>query len=139
MALLIQRVSGSYRKQYYFPDLAGVGVSYNTFVWNKDLNPQAGMVRLVLGLGTRAVNRVGYDYPRIVALDSPLKQPHSGFEDARKFSQQDVDLLNIGKNEFQTVSLLFIECEKTGYSSESVRAAGQGQGNDVGEAGEKRT
>ncbi|MFC1544643.1 PEP/pyruvate-binding domain-containing protein [Gemmatimonadota bacterium] len=112
MALLIQRVSGSYHKQYYFPDLAGVGVSYNTFVWNKDLDPKAGMLRLVFGLGTRAVNRVGYDYPRIVALDSPLKQPHSGFEDTRKFSQQDVDLLNIGKNSFQTVSLLFLECER---------------------------
>ncbi len=25
MALLVQRVSGSYRKEYFFPDLAGVG------------------------------------------------------------------------------------------------------------------
>ena len=29
------------------------------------------MVRLVLGLGTRAVNRVENDYPRIVPLDAP--------------------------------------------------------------------
>ncbi|PLX89694.1 MAG: phosphoenolpyruvate synthase [Desulfuromonas sp.] len=106
MALLIQRVSGAYRQQYYFPELAGVGVSYNTFVWDKKMDPQAGMLRLVLGLGTRAVDRTEGDYPRIVALDAPLKRPHKGFEDTRKFSQRDVDLLNINENRMETVSLL---------------------------------
>ncbi len=105
MALLIQRVSGAYRKQYYFPELAGVGVSYNTFVWDKDMNPEAGMLRLVLGLGTRAVDRVMSDYPRIVALDAPLKKPHKGLEDTRKFSQRDVDVLNVNDNCLQTVPL----------------------------------
>ncbi|OGT32782.1 MAG: phosphoenolpyruvate synthase [Gammaproteobacteria bacterium RBG_16_51_14] len=112
MALLIQRVSGSYHKHFYFPDLAGVGVSYNSFVWNKDLAPEAGMLRLVLGLGTRAVNRVDTDYPRIVALDAPLKQPLTGFDDERKFTQHNVDLLNISKDSFETVSLLSLENEK---------------------------
>jgi hypothetical protein len=112
MALLIQRVSGSYHKHFYFPDLAGVGVSYNTFVWNQDIAPEAGMLRLVLGLGTRAVNRVETDYPRIVALDAPLKQPHTGFDDVRKFTQQNVDLLDLDKDCFETVSLLSLENEK---------------------------
>jgi hypothetical protein len=106
MGLLIQRVSGSYRNHYYFPELAGVGVSYNTFVWSRELNPEAGMLRLVLGLGTRAVDRVEGDYPCIVALDSPLKRPHKGVEDTRRFSQRDVDLLNIETNQPETVSLL---------------------------------
>ena len=105
MALLIQRVSGSYHQHFYYPELAGVGVSYNTFVWDKGMDPQAGMLRLVLGLGTRAVDRVEGDYPRIVALDSPLKRPHAGFEDTRKFSQRDVDLLNVIDNSLQTVNL----------------------------------
>ena len=106
MALLVQRVSGSYHEHYYFPELAGVGVSYNTFVWDKEMDPKAGMLRLVVGLGTRAVDRAEEDYPRIVALDMPLKRPHKGFEDARKFSQRDVDLLNINSNSLETVSLL---------------------------------
>jgi hypothetical protein len=106
MGLLIQRVSGSYRNHYYFPDLAGVGVSYNTFVWSKEMDPQAGMLRLVLGLGTRAVDRVEGDYPRIVALDAPLKRPLKGFDDARRFAQRDVDLINIASNHPETVSLL---------------------------------
>jgi hypothetical protein len=101
MALLVQRVSGSYRKRYFFPDLAGVGLSHNTFVWQKGMAPQAGMLRLVLGLGTRAVNRVANDYPRIVALDAPLVKPHANMEDARRFSQHDVDVLNLEEGQLQ--------------------------------------
>jgi Pyruvate phosphate dikinase, AMP/ATP-binding domain len=112
MALLVQRVSGSYREHFYFPELAGVGVSHNTFVWHKEMDPKAGMLRLVLGLGTRAVDRVEGDYPRIVALDAPLKTPHKGFEDTRRFSQRDVDLLNLNDNAFQTISLLELTGEK---------------------------
>jgi hypothetical protein len=105
MALLVQRVSGAYHKQYFFPQLAGVGISYNTFVWNRRLDPKAGMLRLVFGLGTRAVDRVEGDYPRIVALDQPLLIPQGGMADARRFSQRDVDLLNISENVWQTVPL----------------------------------
>jgi|WetSurMetagenome_2_1015567.scaffolds.fasta_scaffold00123_10 hypothetical protein len=105
MALLVQRVSGAYRKRYFFPDLAGVGLSHNTFVWQKGMDPQAGMLRLVLGLGTRAVNRVENDYPRIVALDAPLVKPHAKMEDARRFSQHDVDVLNLEEDRQQSISV----------------------------------
>ncbi len=102
MALLVQRVSGSYHEDYFFPDMAGVGFSYNTFVWKKTMDPKAGMLRLVLGMGTRAVNRTEGDYPRIVALDDSLLTPHGGIEDARVFSQHKIDLLNIAENTFET-------------------------------------
>jgi hypothetical protein len=98
MALLVQRVSGSYRDGYFFPDLAGVGFSHNTFVWKPELDAKAGMLRLVFGLGTRAVNRVDDDYPRIVALDEPFLRPVSGMDDVRKFSQHRVDLLDTHEN-----------------------------------------
>ena len=104
MALLVQRVSGSYRNGYFFPDLAGVGMSHNAFVWKPDLDPKAGMLRLVFGLGTRAVNRVEDDYPRIIALDEPLVRPLYGMDDVRKYSQHHVDLLDIKKNAFRTIS-----------------------------------
>ena len=106
MALLVQRVSGSYRKHYAFPDVGGVGISYNTFVWKPDMDPKAGMLRLVFGLGTRAVNRTEGDYPRIVALDAPLVKPHGGMEDTRKYSQRDVDVLDLKDNELKTIPLL---------------------------------
>ena len=105
MALLVQRVSGSHRKHYFFPDLAGVGVSHNTFVWKPHLDPKAGMLRLVFGLGTRAVNRVEDDYPQTIALDEPLLRPYSKSEDATKFSQHNVDLLDTKENSEKTVSM----------------------------------
>jgi hypothetical protein len=74
-------------------------------VWKNTLDPKAGMLRLVLGLGTRAVNRVEGDYPRIVALDDPLLKAHAGIKDAQRFSQHDVDVINVKDNEFQTISL----------------------------------
>lgn len=106
MALLVQRVSGSYRKHYFFPDLAGVGISYNNFVWKEGMDPKAGMLRLVAGLGTRAVNRVENDYPRTVALDNPQYRPHASLEEARRFSQHDLDVLNIENNALETISFL---------------------------------
>ncbi|MBN2398004.1 MAG: PEP/pyruvate-binding domain-containing protein [Deltaproteobacteria bacterium] len=105
MALLVQRVSGNRYGNYFFPDVAGVGLSYNTFVWKKEMDTKAGLLRLVFGLGTRAVNRVEGDYPRIAALDLPLLKPYAGMEDSRKFSQRGVDLLDIESNTLETVEL----------------------------------
>jgi hypothetical protein len=105
MALLIQRVSGAYQKHYFFPTLAGVGVSYNTFVWRPHLDPKAGMLRLVFGLGTRAVNRVEDDYPQTIALDDPLIRPHSGRKDAKRFSQHKVDVLDAQQNTLASIDL----------------------------------
>jgi hypothetical protein len=104
MALLVQRVSGAHHKNYFFPDLAGVGVSYNTYVWSDKMDPEAGMLRLVFGLGTRSVNRVEGDYPRMVALDEPLRRPYAEKDDLRKYSQHKVDIINTKDNEFTTVS-----------------------------------
>jgi len=103
MSLLVQRVSGARHKQYFFPFIGGVGVSYNTFVWQKELDPKAGLLRLVFGLGTRAVNRVEGDYPRVVALDKPLASSYARLSDRAKYSQHEIDLLNISSNELETV------------------------------------
>ena len=75
MAILVQRVSGSVHDDKFFPHIAGVGVSFNPYVWNQEIDPSAGMLRLVFGLGTRAVDRVDDDYTRIVALNAPLRRP----------------------------------------------------------------
>ena len=106
MALLVQRVSGSYKKSYFFPDLAGVGVSYNTFVWKPELDPKAGMLRLVFGLGTRAVDRVEDDYPQTIALDQPLLRPYADREGESRFSQHNADLLDTNQNCLRTVGVL---------------------------------
>ncbi len=106
MALIVQRVSGAHRGNYFFPYIGGVGLSYNTYVWKSDMDPEAGMLRMVFGLGTRSVDRVEGDYPRIAALDSPMIRPLAGMDDLRRFSQHNVDVLNIEKNVLETISLV---------------------------------
>ncbi|MEN6348917.1 MAG: PEP/pyruvate-binding domain-containing protein [Syntrophomonas sp.] len=116
MALLVQRVSGSHHGHYFFPDLAGVAMSYNPYIWHEDMDSQAGMMRLVLGLGTRAVERVEDDYPRFVALDKPLLRPISGMEENRKYSQHKVDLLDTVLNDWDNVPLSTVASLKPGIS-----------------------
>jgi hypothetical protein len=103
MALLIQRVSGAHRGDVFFPDMAGVGLSYNTYVWNEKITPEAGILRLVCGLGTRAVNRVDGDYPVMSALSEPLLRPLSDNQQHKKFSQHYIDVISIEQNQLITV------------------------------------
>ena len=98
MALLVQRVSGQQRGDLFFPQLAGVGFSFNPFVWREDIDPQAGVLRLVFGLGTRAVNRSDDDYTRLVSLNQPLKRPESHSARGRPCAQRRVDLLDLRTN-----------------------------------------
>jgi len=57
MAVLVQRVSGAVYGELFYPQIAGVGLSYNPYVWSEYIEPEAGVLRLVFGLGTRAVER----------------------------------------------------------------------------------
>lgn len=98
MAILVQRVSGDYYGENYFPHIAGVGNSSNLYVWDKSVDMEAGMLRLVFGLGTRAVDRTEGDYVRIVSLDDPLRVPAMKYEDQKKFSQHFVDVLSLREN-----------------------------------------
>lgn len=102
MALLVQRVSGELCGRLFLPHLAGVGFSFNPFVWSRDIDPHAGMLRLVFGLGTRAVDRNEDDYTRLVALNAPLRQPDTG-HDPRAHAQRRVDVIDLAANRFRTL------------------------------------
>jgi pyruvate, water dikinase len=95
MALLVQRVSGSMHGSMYFPHVAGVGLSYNPYVWSEQIDPEAGMLRLVFGLGTRAVRRADDDYTRIVALNAPNRRPETTSDEVRGYAQWRVDVLDL--------------------------------------------
>jgi hypothetical protein len=98
MALLVQRVSGEMYGRLFFPQLAGVGFSFNPFVWHEEIDPAAGFLRLVFGLGTRAVDRSDDDYTRLVALNAPLKRPDSRPDQALQHAQRRVDVLDLEGN-----------------------------------------
>jgi pyruvate,water dikinase len=105
MAILVQRVSGDRYGDYFFPHIAGVGNSSNLYVWDESIDMNAGMLRLVFGLGTRAVDRTDGDYVRIVCLDNPLRMPPMNFEDQKKFSQHRLDLLSLSNNTLESKDL----------------------------------
>ena len=111
MALLVQRVSGEFHDHLYFPHIGGVGYSFNPFVWNKRIDPAQGMLRLVFGLGTRAVDRQDDDYTRVVALNDPMLRPEGSSDEVRKYSQKIMNLLDLKEN--QHVSYKFEQVAKT--------------------------
>ena len=105
MALLVQRVSGSYYGSYYMPCAAGVGYSYSPYRFLQTADPGTGMLRLVMGLGTSAVDRTEGSYPRLVSLDMPERTPYSTAADKHKFSQRNAEVINTSKHDLERVSL----------------------------------
>ena len=99
MALLVMRVSGAMHDNNYFPAVAGVGFSFNPYAWNENIDPAAGVARIVFGLGTRAVDRSDDDYTRIVALNAPTRRPESDMNEVRQYSQRRVDYLDFEANQ----------------------------------------
>ena len=109
MAILVQRVSGSMYGKFFFPQVAGVGLSFNPYVWNKSIDPNAGVLRLVVGLGTRAVNRIEDDFTRLVALNKPLLRVHTTLDETQEFSQKKIDVLDLKRNALVTGYFFEIE------------------------------
>jgi hypothetical protein len=103
MAILLQEVQGERHRQYYFPALAGVAYSYSPIVWNPRFNREDGFMRLVMGLGTRAVDRIAGDYPRMVNLSHPQLRPDVTPQAIRYYSQHFVDALDLEQNTLTTV------------------------------------
>lgn len=105
MAVLVQRVSGSYHGDLFFPTAAGVGYSYSSYRWNKYMDPAAGLLRIVTGLGTRAVDRPDHDYPRLANLDRPDVHMQNSAAERHRFSQRIMDVLDTGKNELTAIEI----------------------------------
>ena len=82
-----------------------MGCSYNPYKWMEHLNPDAGMLRLVAGLGTRAVERTPGDYPRLIGLDRAQANMRTTIAERHKFSQRQVDVLDLEQGKQNTVSL----------------------------------
>lgn len=105
MAILVQRVSGSYFGKYFMPGAAGVGYSHSAYKWYSDMDPEAGMLRIVMGLGTKAVDRTGEDYPRLANLDRPSATVLTTVEQKHKFSQRYLDVLDCQENRLKEIAL----------------------------------
>ncbi|HEX5138497.1 MAG TPA: PEP/pyruvate-binding domain-containing protein [Planctomycetota bacterium] len=105
MAVMIQPVVGRRRGRYFFPAYAGVAFSRNDYRWNGRIRREDGLVRIVLGLGTHAVDRVG-DYARMVALKAPTMRPEGTVEEILRASQKQVDVVDLEGGGFVTIPVL---------------------------------
>lgn len=102
MAVLIQKIIGTGYGRYFFPTVSLVGFSKNAYCWNTRIKKEDGMLRIVMGLGTRAVERVGDDYPRMVSLSEPTLRPEVTVAEKIKYSQRYVDVLNLETRQVET-------------------------------------
>lgn len=103
MAVIIQKVEGSAYHDHFFPTVAGVAFSRNPFLWSPRLRREDGFVRMVTGLGTRAVDRVPDDYPRMAGLSHPALRPVQGAEKIRHYSQRYMDVIDLRGNTVRTL------------------------------------
>jgi len=105
MGVLVMRLEGRSIGDMFLPMIAGVGFSRNFHPWSPRINTNQGLLRVVFGLGTRAVDRVGNDYPRMVALSHPTMRPVIYESEIRYYSQRYVDVIDLSSNYFKTVTL----------------------------------
>ncbi|MFK7804007.1 MAG: PEP/pyruvate-binding domain-containing protein [Anaerolineae bacterium] len=127
MAILIQEVMGEGHGRYWFPTLAGVGFSQNAWRWHEKIKREDGFLRLVWGMGTRAVDRIGHDYARLIGLSHPQLRPEADTRRIKSYSQKFIDLVDLEDNEFKTIPIeevltrryphagLFAEIDKGDY------------------------
>lgn len=102
MGILIQEVVGAQVGRYYMPAYAGVAFSNNNFRWSSRIHREDGLVRLVPGLGTRAVDRLSDDYPVLVAPGKPKLPVNVSLDEIVRYSPKKIDLINLETKSFET-------------------------------------
>ncbi len=102
MAAMIQPVVGTRHGRYFMPAVGGVAFSRNDCRWSERIRREDGLVRMVLGLGTHAVDRVG-DYARMVPLAVPTLRPEGTAGEIVRTSQKQVDVIDLEGGGFRSV------------------------------------
>ncbi len=105
MGILIQEVVGTRVGPYFLPVYSGVAFSNNEFRWSSRIKREDGLVRLVLGLGTRAVDRLTDDFPVLVSPGQPRLRVNTVPEEIRRYSPKKADVINLEKNIVETVEI----------------------------------
>ncbi|HUL78849.1 MAG TPA: PEP/pyruvate-binding domain-containing protein, partial [Vicinamibacteria bacterium] len=105
MGILIQEVVGTRVGPYWLPAFSGVGFSNNEFRWSARIRREDGLLRIVPGLGTRAVDRLADDYPFLVAPGQPGLRINQTPDEARRYSPKKADVVNLETGAFETVDV----------------------------------
>lgn len=102
---MIQEVVGNRVGKYFFPTFGGVAFSNNEFRWSARIKREDGLIRMVPGLGTRAVDRVGDDYPVLVAPGQPGLRVNVTPDEVVRYAPRRIDVINLEARRFETVDL----------------------------------
>ena len=105
MGIMLQEVVGQQVGDYFFPLFAGVAFSKNEFLWSPRLKREDGLARMVMGLGTRAVDRVGDDFPVLLAPGQAGLKVNSTPEEVNRYSPKKLDVINLKQGAFETVEI----------------------------------
>jgi pyruvate,water dikinase len=105
MGIMIQEVVGRAVGTYFLPACSGVAFSNNEFRWSARIRRTDSLIRLVPGLGTRAVDRVADDYPILIAPGQPNLRVNVTPDEVLKYSPKRIDLINLATNAFETVDV----------------------------------
>jgi predicted nucleotidyltransferase len=103
MGILIQQVVGIRVGKYYMPAFSGVAFSRNEFRWSSRISREDGLLRLVPGLGTRAVDRLGDDYPVLAAPGQPGLRVNTSVEETVRYAPRFMDVINLEERRIETV------------------------------------
>jgi hypothetical protein len=103
MGIMIQEVVGTQVGRYFLPAFGGVAFSNNEFRWSPRIRREDGLVRIVPGLGTRAVDRLSDDYPVLFSPGQPGLRAKVTPEEQLRYAPKRVDLINLDANRFATV------------------------------------
>ncbi|MBR9974676.1 MAG: nucleotidyltransferase domain-containing protein [Bacteroidetes bacterium] len=106
MGIMIQEVVGVPVGRYFLPAWSGVAFSHNEFRWSPRIRREDGLIRLVPGLGTRAVDRVGDDYPVLIAPGQPSLRVNITPDEVVRYSPKKLDVINLESGSFETVDVL---------------------------------
>jgi hypothetical protein len=105
MGVLIQQVVGREAGGMLFPVFAGVAFSLCEMRWSPRIRRTDGMARMVLGLGTRAVDRTVADYPVLLALEQPTLKAVQQPDEIYRYSQHEVDVVDLKEGRFESMRL----------------------------------
>ncbi len=105
MGIMIQQVVGTKIGNYFLPSFAGVAFSSNEFRWSSRIKRDDGLIRMVPGLGTRAVDRVSNDYPFLIAPGNPELRVNITPDEILHYSPKMLDVINLADNNFETLEL----------------------------------
>ena len=105
MGIMIQEVVGQRVGRYFLPAYSGVGLSHNEFRWSPRIKREDGLLRLVPGLGTRAVDRLSDDYSVLLAPRQPGLRANATLAETLRYAPKHVDVIDLEANGFATVSV----------------------------------